>query len=147
MVCNPYGCSNDNQRVTFGYWDTAQAFLMSKDGSEIDMTNAIDLKYDQGPLKPTKESLLNTQNANGNNGTATPKSFNLKGANPASALETKSSKGPRTGSSQRLSPAQTGKTNARNGSSAGTRNTQRSRNCSLYEISNCESCRKTAKID
>lgn len=60
MICNPYGCSDDEKRVKFGFWDTVQAFLIGKDGKEVDMTNAIDLKYEQGPFTPTKESLMNT---------------------------------------------------------------------------------------
>lgn len=36
MICNPYGCSDDRDRLTFGFWETAQAFLLGKDGAQVD---------------------------------------------------------------------------------------------------------------
>ena len=79
MTCNPYGCSDDGQLITFGYWETSHAYLLTKDGSQLDLDNKIALKQDQGPFNATKESLEDDKcNAAGNMGTATPKQFDLK---------------------------------------------------------------------
>ena len=46
MVCNPYGCSNDKNKVTFGFWDTVQAFNLDKDNQNIDMDNVFALEHE-----------------------------------------------------------------------------------------------------
>jgi hypothetical protein len=114
MKCNPYGCSNDGRRVTFGHWETSKVFLYEKDGSKINEASAFELKQEQGPLVPTPESLLNTKAATGNAGSATPASFNIKNnkskllnknsSNSLASASTASSKGARRNSAARNSP-------------------------------------------
>lgn len=72
IQCNPHACSDDGKKTTFGYWDLARAYLLGKDGKPQDEVDAVELKFEQGPLKPTKDSLKISKAATGNLGTATP---------------------------------------------------------------------------
>lgn len=71
MKCNPYACSDDGKKITFGYWTSTTAYLLNKDGTSYDTNNLTNLKYEQGPFKPTKESLQVVKPKTGNSGTAT----------------------------------------------------------------------------
>lgn len=51
MVCNPHGCSDNGQRVTFGHWEQTKAHLIGENKEGQDST--FDLKQEQGPYKPT----------------------------------------------------------------------------------------------
>ena len=79
MTCNPYGCSDDGNLTTFGYWEASYAYLLGKDGQKLDGTeDYLELKQEQGPFDPIKESLDNDKSNIGNMGTATPAQFNIK---------------------------------------------------------------------
>lgn len=71
LTCNPYGCSNDGNKYTFGYWESANAQILDKNG-QYDEESTFDLEFKQGPYMATKESLQNERIVNGNAGTATP---------------------------------------------------------------------------
>ena len=117
MTCNPYGCSNDGKRVTFGHWEQTKASLVGKEADGNDTT--FDLKQEQGPYIPTADSLTNSKSASGNAGTATPAKLGIK--------QPKLSPSQRSNLSSRMSSSTASSTGARRNSAnrAAQRNNQR----------------------